>query len=83
MSMASIILNFSPTGEVIAKCPSCDVKGYWYEDELTNKFVMSFDPADDLCELNKSWDIQLSGSSAVVLNSNDGNDPVTLTLRIT
>lgn len=81
--MASIILNFSPTGEVIAKCSSCDVKGYWYEDELTNKFVMSFDPADELCELNKSWDVELSGSAAVVLKSNDENGIVTLTLRIT
>ena len=80
--LETFTLYFSPSGKVIAKCKSCDVKGYWYEDALTNTFIMSFDPNENICLLNKSWNIEISGSSLVVLKSTELNEPVTLTLRV-
>ena len=77
-----LTLQFSPTGRVVAKCKTCEIKGFWYEDEISNKFVMSFEPSEGLCHLNKCWDVQISGSAAVVLKSSDASEPLTLTLRV-
>ena len=81
-NLGALTLNFSPSGKVVAKCSTCDVKGYWFEDERSDKFVMSFEPHEGLCELNKSWDVQVSSSAQVVLKSNDGGELTTLTLHI-
>ena len=78
----NLTLEFSPSGRVVAKCKTCDVKGFWYEDELLNKFVLCFEPSEDLCQLNKCWDVKISGSKAIVLKSLDVDDPLILTLRI-
>jgi len=80
--LQDLTLNFSPSGKVVAKCHTCDVKGYWYEDEHSDKFIMSFEPNEELCELNKAWDVQVSGSSEIVLRNNDGATPTTITLKI-
>ena len=80
--LEAFTLNFSPLGKVVAKCSGCKVNGFWYEDEISNKFIMSFEPNQSLCELNKSWAVQISGSSKVILKSTDKTDPLTLTLLI-
>ena len=80
--LETLTLHFSSSGRVLAKCATCDVNGFWYEDEISDKFIMSFEPNQVLCELNKSWDVQLSGSSKIILKSPERSMPLTLTLSI-
>ena len=80
--LEALTFYFSRTGKVVANCRSCDVNGYWYEDEIANKFTMSFEPNDVLCELNKSWDVKFSSSSKIVLNSRENDHPFTVTILI-
>lgn len=77
----SLTLCFSPTGKVVAKCSSGEINGYWHEDEVFNTFVMCFEPRPGLCELNKSWNVQLSGSAQVILKSMDYAGALTLSFR--
>lgn len=81
-NLKNIILKFSPDGKVLAICPTCEVRGYWSENENTNHFLFSFEPNEDLCQLNKNWDIESYSSSAVILKATDSKGPISLTLHI-